>query len=231
METVLVIEDDEAIQELVLYNLEREGLKVIAAPDGPEGLEKAITAQPDVILLDLMLPGMSGYEVCRCLRADAKTARIPIIILSARGDIIDKVLGLELGADDYMTKPFSPRELSARIRARLRRDRVKMTTEQNKIVIGELELWPQGFSVTLSGQRINLTVKEFELLYLLISYPRQVFTREVLLEKIWGYHVHGDTRTVDVHISTIRGKLKSLGSLIESVRGVGYRFVPQEEKN
>lgn len=231
METVLLIEDDVSIQKLVSYNLEKEGFKVVIAGDGQAGLDKANKLHPDAILLDLMLPVVDGYDVCRSLRANSVTVDIPVIILSARGEVLDKVLGLELGADDYMAKPFSPRELSARIRARIRRARARSGNEHSRLVINELELWPQGYSVKLSGQNINFSVKEFQLLYLIAEHPHQVFSREYLLARIWDYHSDVDTRTVDVHVSNIRHKLKALGNVIEAVRGVGYRFIPPKEKN
>ncbi|MDI6878170.1 MAG: response regulator transcription factor [Desulfitobacteriaceae bacterium] len=226
MSTILLLEDDTIIQELVKFNLEREGFEVLIADDGRIGLEMVKKRKPDLILLDLMLPEIDGYQVCRILRADEVTVDLPIIILSARGEEVDKVIGLELGADDYVTKPFSTRELLARIRARLREERRSRINEsdESKIVWGELEIWPHSYVVTLSGKPINLTVKEFQVLHMLVTHPYQVFSREHLLEKIWGYSVNGDTRTVDVHISTLRAKLKPLGSILESVRGIGYRF-------
>ncbi|MHB1653365.1 MAG: response regulator [Desulfitobacteriaceae bacterium] len=226
MPTILLIEDDTLIQELVKFNLEKEGLKVFIAGDGKSGLEMAKTGKPDLILLDLMLPELDGYEVCKALRMHESTATVPVIILSARVDIVDKVIGLELGADDYITKPFSNRELSARIRARLREERRTKSDEpvESKVVWGELEIWPLSYIVTISGKPVNLTVKEFQLLHLLVSHPYQVFSREYLLEKVWGYSLNGDTRTVDVHVSTVRTKLKALGNVLESVRGIGYRF-------
>lgn len=226
MPTILLVEDDVVIQELVKFNLEREGYEVLIADNGRSGLEMVKKRKPNLILLDLMLPELDGYQVCKLLRADETTIDLPIIILSARGEEVDKVIGLELGADDYVTKPFSTRELLARIRARLREEKRMKPNEPNeaKIAWGELEIWPLSYIVTLSGKSINLTVKEFQLLHLLISHPFQVFSREHLLEKIWGYSVNGDTRTVDVHISTLRTKLKTLGNVLESVRGIGYRF-------
>lgn len=226
MAIILLIEDDPIIQELVKFNLEREGFEVLVAGDGRNGLEIVKRRKPDLILLDLMLPEVDGYQVCKVLRADADTHDLPIIILSARGEEVDKVLGLELGADDYVTKPFSTRELLARIRVRLRDERRIRPSEQinDKIIWGELEIWPGSYIVTLSGKSLNLTVKEFQLLHILASHPYQVFSREHLLEKIWGYTVNGDTRTVDVHVSTLRNKLRPLDNVLESIRGIGYRF-------
>jgi len=230
MQTILLIEDDVSIIELVRYSLENEGYSVLVAGDGLKGLETATQVKPDLIVLDLMLPGLDGYEVCRALRTEAVTAAIPIIVLSARSEVIDKVLGIEFGADDYMTKPFSPRELLARVRARLREESRTRSQEVKPIVYGELELWPQGYYAKINGKQINLTVKEFDVLKMLAAHPHQVFSREHLLEQIWGDHVQGDTRTVDVHVSNLRSKLKPVREMIESVRGVGYRFVPPTQR-
>lgn len=228
MVKVLIIEDEAAIQELMRFNLEREDFTVLAAGDGEVGLNLARTEQPDLIVLDLMLPKLDGYEVCKALRADKRTAKLPIIILSARNEVIDKVIGLELGADDYMIKPFSPKELVARIKARLREQQRNAVAVDvpDSIVFGELSVWPDSYIVTLAGKPLNLTIKEFELLYLLITHPTLVFSREHLLQKVWDYGATGDTRTVDVHISNLRQKLQQMGSSIETVRGVGYRFMP-----
>ncbi|MDA8228256.1 MAG: response regulator transcription factor [Desulfitobacterium hafniense] len=230
MAKVLLIEDDVVIQELVTYNLKREGYDVEVAADGQSGLDKLVSIQPDIILLDLMLPVLDGFEVCKKVRADKKMGQVPIIILSARDEEVDKVIGLELGADDYVTKPFSPRELIARIKARLREDKRISQEVQKTICWGDLELSLFSHIVTIKEQPLNLTAKEFELLHLFLLRPSYVFSREYLLQKIWGYS-DGDTRTVDVHICNLRNKLKSLGSVIESVRGVGYRFESVNTKN
>lgn len=226
MSTILLVEDDTIIQELVKFNLEREGYEVLIADNGRTGLDMVKKIKPDLLLLDLMLPELDGYQICKILRADEATADLPVIILSARGEEVDKVIGLELGADDYVTKPFSTRELLARIRARLREEKRLRPSQpvETKVAWGELEIWPLSYIVTLSGKTLNLTVKEFQLLHILATHPYQVFSREHLLEKIWGYNVNGDTRTVDVHISTLRTKLKPMGNVLESVRGIGYRF-------
>ncbi|MDA8443432.1 MAG: response regulator transcription factor [Peptococcaceae bacterium] len=226
MVKILLIEDEVAIQELIRFNLEKEGYKVLAAGDGQEGLNMARNEKPDLIVLDLMLPKLDGYEVCKALRADKATAKFPIIILSARNEIVDKVIGLELGADDYINKPFSPKELVARIKARLREQKRhdQNSTAQTVLTFAELEVWPDNYIVTLAGKPLNLTTKEFELLYLLITNPNRVFSREHLLQKVWDYGATGDTRTVDVHVSNLRHKLQHMGRTIETVRGVGYRF-------
>lgn len=226
MVKVLVIEDEAVIQELIRFNLNKEGYAVLSAEEGLKGLDLARREKPDLILLDLMLPGLDGYEVCKALRADKVTARIPIIILSARNEVIDKVLGLELGADDYMIKPFSPKELLARIKARLREQNRNFgaDTPQQHIHVGELEIWPENYIATLGLKPLNLTIKEFELLYTFVTHPNRVFSREHLLQKVWDYDATGDTRTVDVHVSNLRQKLQEMGRSIETVRGVGYRF-------
>lgn len=232
MTKILLIEDELLIQELVTFNLEREGYAVKIAGDGKKGLEMVSSEMPDLILLDLMLPELDGNEVCKAIRADKDIANIPIIMLSAREEVADKVIGLELGADDYVTKPFSPRELVARVKARLREDRRNSAPPKpTSIVWGELEIWPENYLATLGGENISLTGKEFDLLHIFLTRPNQVFSREYLLQKVWGYHESGDTRTVDVHISNLRSKLKSMGPIIESVRGIGYRFASNPPKN
>lgn len=225
MTKILLIEDDLLIQELVTFNLEREGYTVKIAGDGKSGLEIVNSDMPDLILLDVMLPELDGYEVCKAIRANKDTASLPIIMLSARDEVADKVIGLELGADDYVTKPFSPRELLARVKARFREERRNAAPPKPvSMVWGELEIWPESYLATLGGDNIALTGKEFDLLHIFLTRPNQVFSREYLLQKVWGYHASGDTRTVDVHISNLRSKLKALGPIIESVRGIGYRF-------
>ncbi len=230
MSKVLLIEDDTAIQELVRYTLEKEGFNVLIADNGEEGLEMAKRDHPDLLLLDLMLPLLSGLEVCKLIRAQESTARLPIIMLSARDDVIDKVIGLELGADDYLSKPFSPRELVARIRARLREEQRNRNVEHKPLKWGALEIWPENYIVKLNDQPVNLTAKEFELLLIFVSHPQQVFSRDYLTQKVWGYHFNIDTRTIDVHISNLRNKLKAIGTVIESIRGVGYRFAPSQSE-
>ncbi|WP_027717350.1 response regulator transcription factor [Desulfovirgula thermocuniculi] len=228
MAKILVVDDEEHIVELIRFNLEREGYQVIAARDGHGALELARSQLPDLIVLDIMLPGQDGLAVCRALQQDEHTRQIPIIMVSARGEEVDRVLGLEMGADDYLTKPFSPRELVARVKARLRRaSGGKKERSAGKLVRGRLVIDQERFMVTVDGIRQDLTPKEFELLRLLASEPGKVFTREYLLEQIWGYDYTGDSRTVDVHIRHIRQKFEQLpGSpqFIETVRGVGYRF-------
>jgi len=225
--TILVVDDEEPIQELLRFNLEKEGYVVCIATDGEEALKHVASDQPDLIVLDLMLPGMDGLEVCRRLRSNPKFQQIPIIMLTAKGEEIDTVLGLELGADDYMTKPFSPRELLARIKARLRRPNSQEETESKIIVRGELRVDVTGFRVHVRGEETELTPKEFELLRVLVAHPGRVYSREELLERIWGYEYDGDTRTVDVHVRHLRLKVEkdpSNPDYIETLRGIGYRF-------
>ena len=227
MATILVVDDEEPIQELLRFNLEKEGYLVCVAKDGQEALKHVENDQPDLIVLDLMLPGMDGLEVCRKLRSNPKFQQIPIIMLTAKGEEIDKVLGLELGADDYMTKPFSPRELLARIKARLRRPNSQEEADAQIIIRGELRVDVTGFRVHVRGEETELTAKEFELLRVLVAHPGKVYSREELLERIWGYEYDGDTRTVDVHVRHLRLKVErdpSNPEYIETLRGIGYRF-------
>ncbi|MEG6522205.1 response regulator transcription factor [Desulfotomaculum sp. 1211_IL3151] len=229
MPKVLVVDDEQPIRELIKYNLEREDYQVLQAGDGDTALEMARAEMPDIILLDVMLPGQDGLSVCRTLNQQANTRAIPIIMLSAKGEELDKVLGLEMGADDYITKPFSPRELLARIKARLRRQTVdhQLSDETGRIIIDKLVIDQERFIVAYKGIKQDFTPKEFELLRYLARNPGKVFTRDFLLEQIWGYDFSGDSRTVDVHIRHIRQKLEQIPEapqFIETVRGVGYRF-------
>jgi len=225
---VLLIDDDVQIQELVRFNLEKDGVAVLTASNGEQGLDLAKREKPDLIILDLTLPVMDGYDLCKLLRAENDTADIPIIILSARDDVADKVVGLELGADDYITKPFSPRELSARIKARLREGQRRNDLSNGPLRWGSLEIVQESYIATIASKPLNLTVKEFELLVLFVVNPCQVFSREYLIQKVWGYLSSTDSRTLDVHISHLRNKLKALGPVLDSVRGVGYLFARRE---
>lgn len=231
MSKILVVDDEKNILELVRFNLEREGYKVITALDGLAGLELIQKENPDLIILDVMLPGKGGLEICQALQQNALTRNIPIIMLSARAEEFDRVLGLELGADDYVTKPFSPRELVARIKARLRRSRSgdgrEEGTQDGRLQFGCMVIDEDKFALYISGIKQDLTPKEYELVRYMARQPGKVFTREHLLERVWGYDYAGDSRTVDVHIRHIRQKLEGpLGGsqFIETVRGVGYRF-------
>ncbi|OPL11040.1 MAG: hypothetical protein AVO34_02775 [Firmicutes bacterium ML8_F2] len=229
---ILIVEDEEDIVRLLTFHLEKEGFRTYSVGSGPAALDYALQNIPDLIILDIMLPEMDGLEVCRRLRSSPLTAVVPILILSARREELDKVLGLELGADDYMVKPFSIRELVARVRAMLRRlDQNRMseevTPELKPIRIGPIVLNPERYEVTVKNEQQALTHKEFILLQLLMANAGKVLTRETLLDKIWGYETGVDTRTVDVHIRSLRRKLEedpSRPCYIETVRGVGYRF-------
>ena len=232
--TILVVDDERHIVELVRFNLEKEGYRVITAQDGKEACSLASAEKPDLIILDVMLPEMDGFEVCRVIQRDSTISDVPIIMLTARTEELDKVLGLEIGADDYITKPFSPRELLARVKARLRRSAKKspkLPDDNGVIRTDGLVIDPQRFEVSLEGEKLDLTPKEFELIRFLARSPGRVLTRDYLLENIWGYEYLGDTRTVDVHIRHLRQKIESDPAnpqYIETVRGIGYKF---KEKN
>jgi DNA-binding response OmpR family regulator len=221
---ILVVDDEPNIVELVKYNLSREGYEVITSYDGHDAVEKAKAAAPDLVVLDLMLPYVDGLEVCRVLRRDSS---VPILMLTAKDTEQDRVLGLELGADDYVTKPFSPRELVARVRAILRRSSRDASPSEETVAAGGLLLDPKTHEVRLRERLVDLTTKEFDVLRLLMSHPNQVFTRDFLLEHIWGYEYFGSTRTVDMHISRLREKIEDdpvAPTYIMTVRGVGYKF-------
>jgi two-component system alkaline phosphatase synthesis response regulator PhoP len=224
-ETILIVEDEKDIVKMLDYNLKKEGFKTLVADDGEDAIDAANTKHPDIILLDLMLPGMDGLEVCKTLKAESKTALIPIIMLTAKSQESDKVVGLELGADDYVTKPFSPRELIARIKAVLRRMKEKDKLPE-VIKIGELRIDFSKIAVTLKDRLVELTAKEFELLKTLIKAKGRVLSRDYLLDNIWGFDhaMEIQTRTVDVHIRTLRKKLKSEAKRIVTVKNYGYRF-------
>ena len=223
-ETILFIEDEKNIIELVKYNLEREGFRILAETIGTAGLATAHKEKPALILLDLMLPELNGIEICKILKQDVKTKKIPIIMLTAKGTEADIVLGLELGADDYVTKPFSVRELVARIKTVLRRLKDEPAVECLKA--GSLELDIAKHELRIKKKPVELTAKEFELLRCLMSLKGRVLTREMLLEKVWGYEnsTNLETRTVDMHITQLRKKLKNDSKRIVTLKGVGYRF-------
>ncbi len=223
-ESLLIIEDDPDIVELVQYNLEREGFRVQAARDGERGLQEASSSHPSLILLDLMLPGMEGLEVCRHLRQNRNTRRIPLVMLTAKGEETDIVLGLEMGADDYVTKPFSPKELAARVRAVLRRHEAASTEpESARLEMGPLLIDSERYQAWLHGKLLSLTLSEFRLLHALATSPGRVFTRDQLVERITAGECIVTDRNVDVHISSLRKKFGDDGDLIVTVRGVGYK--------
>jgi phosphate regulon transcriptional regulator PhoB len=227
--TVLTIDDEKDLIELVRYNLEKEGFRVRGALDGETGLAMALQEKPDVVLVDLMLPGMDGLEVCRRLRADSRTAAIPLIMLTAKSGESDRVVGLELGADDYVTKPFSPRELTARVRALLRR--TEGYHEPPALLRrGDLVIDLERREVTCGDRAIELTATEFRLLHFLTSHPGRVYSRGELIDNVLGRDVEVLDRTVDVHILALRKKLGKHGALVETVRGFGYRFQQEDAK-
>ncbi|MCR3759283.1 response regulator transcription factor [Clostridium felsineum] len=224
-EKILVVDDEAHIVKLIKFNLENNGYKVITAEDGGEALEKAKVEVPQLVLLDLMLPVMDGYDVCREIRKDQSISNMPVIMITAKGEELDKILGLELGADDYITKPFSVRELVARVKAVLRRTKVEYIDKSFKF--GNIQIDFQRHNVTKEGEKIELTLKEFELLQVLIKNKGRVMTRDFLLDKIWGYEYIGETRTVDVHVRHLRQKIEDddkRPKYIETIRGIGYRF-------
>ena len=227
--TILIVDDEKPIVDILVYNLEKEGYNTLEANDGLAAIEIATTKKPDLILLDIMLPKMDGLTVCKKIRS---SLNVPILMLTAKDEEIDKILGLELGADDYITKPFSVRELMARIKANLRKSELKETntndseySKNKNIVVGALELDLDKFEAKVDGRVIDLTLREFEVLKFLASQAGQVITREVLLEKVWGYEYYGDIRTVDVTIRRIRGKIEkdtTAPNILITKRGVGY---------
>lgn len=234
MKTILIVDDEPSIRDLLRYNLEKEGYKIIEASDGITGVNVALEQKPDLMLLDIMLPKLDGLSVCKRVK---NSLNIPIIMLTAKSEEIDTILGLELGADDYITKPFSVRELAARVKANLRKIDVVSTNreiepvskeekrKESKIVVGDLELDLDKFEVKVRGEIIDLTLREFEVLKFLASQPEQVVTRETLLEKVWGYEYFGDIRTVDVTVRRIREKIEkdtSIPKILITKRGVGY---------
>lgn len=223
-QTILIVDDEPTIVEVVALYLRREGFAVQTAGDGATALALVAQQRPDLIVLDIMLPGMSGFDVTRKLQA---VGEIPLIMLTARSDETDRVVGLELGADDYVTKPFSPRELVARVKAVLRRAKAATPTNENVLTIGDLRLDAIAHTVVLAGQPVALTVREFELLQFLMRNPGQVFTREQLLDHVWGYTFASDMSTVTVHIRRLREKIEADPTkpvLLQTVWGVGYKL-------
>lgn len=227
-EKILVVDDEDHIVELISYNLINSGYKVITANNGIDAVKIAREEKPDLMLLDLMLPGLDGFDVCKSIRNDNETKDISVIMLTAKGEELDKILGLELGADDYITKPFSIRELLARVKAVLRRIKSVEESEEVYKSNGILINFDRR-DVFILDKKIDLTLKEFELLEILVKNRGKILTRETLLDKIWGYEYVGETRTVDVHIRYLRKKVEvddKNPKLIETIRGVGYRFNP-----
>ena len=221
---VLVVEDEPDIRNLIVHHLVREGFRCRTATTGAEALQRVRTATPDLVVLDLMLPEMDGFEVCRRLRSAAATAAIPIIMLTAKADEVDRIVGLEMGADDYVAKPFSPKELVARVRAVLRRSRPGETLRS--LAVGGVSLDTARHVVTVDGRPVELTPKEFDLLHALLESAGRVLSREHLLNRVWGYARADEieSRTVDVHIRRLRSKLGAEERRIATIKGVGYRF-------
>lgn len=226
---VLVVDDEQSIVTLLQYNLQQSGFEVVTAYDGEEGLEKIFSEKPDIVVLDLMLPKIDGVEVCKSVRNEKN--QVPILMLTAKDDEFDKVLGLELGADDYMTKPFSPREVIARLKAILRRSNslkmVEDESDKKEIIIGKIKVLPEHFEAYRNDELLDLTPKEFELLIYLIERQGRVITREHMLNSVWNYEFAGDSRIVDVHISHLREKLEEnpkQPQYIKTVRGLGYKL-------
>lgn len=223
MKTILIIEDEKDLAELVAFNLQKEGYRTVTAHDGTSGLEEARTRLPDLILLDLMLPGVMGTDICKTLKKTEKTSHIPIIMLTARGEEIDRVVGFEVGADDYVVKPFSTRELLLRVKAVLRRGSPEKA-EGKTILIGNVSIDTERHNVVVDDDEVILTTTEFKLLLNLAERVGRVQSRDLLLKNVWGYNYVGDTRTVDTHITRLRTKLGTAGDMIKTVRGFGYKM-------
>ncbi|MBL0224218.1 MAG: response regulator [Geobacteraceae bacterium] len=225
MKNVLIIEDEKDLAELLAFNLEKEGYTATCVHDGKQGLERAAAEPPDLILLDLMLPGMLGTEVCKALRKDPRTSQIPIIMITAKGDEIDRVVGFEVGADDYIVKPFSMREVALRVKAVMRRVEPDVQQAAADILsIGDIIIDKQRHTVASAGLDVELTSTEFKLLLYLAEKKECVQSREKLLQNVWSYNNAGDTRTVDTHVTRLRGKLGTPGDIIKTVRGFGYKI-------
>ena len=225
METVLVVDDEPTIREVVVRYLRRDGFQTLEAADGERARELVETGKPSLVVLDVMLPGTDGLTLCRWIRSRSS---LPVILLTARGDEVDRIVGLELGADDYVTKPFSPRELAARVRTVLRRSGPEAPREE-RLSVGELTIDAATREVMNGGEPVQLTAKEFDLLWFLASHPRRVFSRDQLMSRVWGYEAAFDTGTVTVHVRRLREKIEADPSkprLLETVWGVGYRLCP-----
>lgn len=227
---ILIVDDEQSIITLLQYNLEQAGFEIITAMDGKEGKRLALSESPDLMILDVMLPQLDGMEVCKQLRQEHIS--IPILMLTAKDDVVDKILGFEFGADDYMVKPFSPREVIARIKAILRRiqdsseNNSKMEVDETQIIVGDLKIYPRQFEAYFQESFLELTLKEFELLHFLAQNKDRVLSREQLLNTVWKFDYACDTRSVDVHISHLRDKLNGMGHVyIKTHRGVGYKLV------
>jgi DNA-binding response OmpR family regulator len=227
-ETILLIEDEEDVSDLIRYHLKKEKFNVLSALNGFQGVQLAMEQRPDLIVLDIMMPQLNGFEVAKKLKADARTAPIPLLFLSAKGEAESRIKGLELGGEDYLSKPFSPRELVLRIQSLLRRARSSSTPEV--LTLGALTVDRTKLQATLHGQRLDLTSTEFRLISLLIGKEGSLFTREDLLREVWGYSSTTDTRTVDTHIRRLREKLGSEATALQTIRGEGYRLIQEASR-
>ena|SRR5579872_2642897 len=228
--TVLIVDDEKDIRDLLAYNLSKEGFAVLTAADGNEALQMIEDHPIAIVVLDIMMPGLDGYEVCRLIRANEATANLPVLFLTAKSAEVDQIIGLEIGADDYIQKPISPRVLVARVKSVLRRSNDRLPAppenpEAEKVMIGELEIDRGTYRVLVSGKEVFFPRKEFELLFYLAGHPGRIFSRDALLNHVWGDGAYVVERTVDVHIFKVRDKLGKMGERIETVKGVGYRFV------
>jgi two-component system, OmpR family, phosphate regulon response regulator PhoB len=223
MQTILIIEDERDLAELLAFNLEREGYRTVIAHDGIEGVESVARVLPDLVLLDLMLPGMLGTEVCKRLKKNDATSGIPVIMLTAKGEEIDKVVGFEVGSDDYVVKPFSTRELLLRVKAVLRRTTTEVV-ESPVIKVGALSIDTERHLVAINDEEVTFTTTEFNLLHTLVKRLGRVQSRDVLLRDVWGYNFVEDTRTVDTHVTRLRTKMGESGDMIKTVRGFGYKI-------
>jgi two-component system, OmpR family, phosphate regulon response regulator PhoB len=226
MQTILIIEDERDLAELLAFNLEKEGYRTVIALNGSDGLESAARILPDLVLLDLMLPGMLGTEVCKILKKSEPTSRIPVIMLTAKGEEIDKVVGFEVGVEDYVVKPFSTRELLLRVKAVLRRSASEVSTSP-VIKVGPVTIDTERHLVAINGVEVTFTTTEFNLLHTLVKRLGRVQSRDVLLRDVWGYNFVEDTRTVDTHVTRLRTKMGEAGDLIKTVRGFGYKMEAQ----
>ena len=220
---ICIVDDEQRIIDFVRIYLEKDGFSVISYTDGMEAVEGIRASGPELVVLDVMLPGMDGFEVCKTLRAEKNN--VPIIMLTAKDEEIDKIIGLELGADDYLTKPFNPRELIARIKAVLRRNNLSSKTKQDVIQVGDIQIDINRREVTVKGEQVNLRTQEFELLRVLAEDKGRVYSREQLLNYAWGYSFAGQTRTVDVHVAQLRKKIKNSDVHIETITGFGYKLM------
>ncbi len=228
-EKVLIVDDEQNILELLEYNLKKEGYEVLRAETGEAAVALLSKQRPDIVLLDQMLPGIDGLGVLKTIRSTDALTDMPVIMVTARAEEVDKIIGLELGADDYVSKPFSVRELCARVKALLRRSKRLENQSQSVQAYKQLKVDNSNYKAYIEDEELKLTLKEFELLGLLMSSGTQVLTRDMILNKVWGYDYFGETRTVDVHITNLRKKLGEYGDRIETVRGVGYRFNMKDE--